>query len=221
MADESPKSSIASEFSGLPMKALIAAPLKATADASGMVARSQLQFILSTCFEKEGESGQLKPIMIRFTVERQVLKANGEPADENAKMEFTIPLLTLVPLNTIAVNELDVSFEMEVKSSTENFSNNIQTDNKDKSHPNGKKKTDVTGPYYDDEFHCELHGSLAKKTTNREGSSRSGNARYDIKLQAGKAPLPLGLTTIIDAFTKSIAPIQLKEEKPKPISEDE
>ena len=42
--------SMAQQFSGLPIKALIGAPLLAAAEANSKMALSQTQFLLSTCF---------------------------------------------------------------------------------------------------------------------------------------------------------------------------
>lgn len=201
MADTPNKSQVASEFGGLPMKSLIGAPLKAAADANAMLARSQTQFILSNCFEKK-EDGKLKPIMIEFDIERSVINADGTPAAEKASISFTVPLLTLVPINTLAVDELDVSFEMEVKSSRE-YDHQTADQEKDSA------KGDYASPYNADKFSCELHGTLSS-SKNTKGANRA-NAHYEIKMHAGQSPLPIGLTTIIDAFTKNIAPIQLKK----------
>lgn len=202
MADNNAKSGgIAREFGGLPLKALIGAPLKAAADANGMLARSQTQFILSTCFDAD-ESGKLVPKMIEFDIHRTVINHDGTVADETAKMSFSIPMLTLVPINTLAVDELDVAFEMEVKSSRE-YNHESVEDEKNAS------KGHLTSPYNADKFSCEMHGTL---TNSKDQSGKnSGNARYEIKMHAGKSPLPLGLTTIIDVFAKNIAPIQLKD----------
>ena len=201
MADNHAKSTLAREFGGLPLKALIGAPLKAAADANGMLARSQTQFILSTCFDAD-DSGKLTPKMITFDIHRTVINPNGSIADETAKMTFSIPMLTIVPINTLAVDELDVAFEMEVKSSREY---NHETPEQEIKSAEGK----MNDPYNADKFTCEMHGTLANKD-NQSGKS-NGNARYEIKMHAGKSPLPLGLTTIIDVFTKNIAPIQLKD----------
>ncbi len=212
MAEKLGKGQISREFSGLPLKALLGAPLKATADANAMLARSQTQFMLSTCFEKKPDAdGQerLSPKMIQFKLERAVINPDGSVAKVPAEMNFTIPLLTLVPLSSLAVDELDISFEMEVKSSTEH--NFEKAEDREKS----ADGNDVTHPYRSDHFTCEMHGTIAKssRSNQSEDGSRSAtaNARYDIKLHAGKLPLPVGLTTIIDIFSKNIAPIQLKE----------
>lgn len=205
MADDKPKSYITKQFSGLPMKALIGAPLKAAADANGMLARSQTQFILSTCFDTDKENNdRLVPKMISFNIERTVIDADGNIAPKTATMGFSIPLLTLIPINTLAVDELDIAFEMEVKSSSE-YNHETSTDAEQAAHGQ------MTSPYQADKFSCEMHGTLTNANAESSTGTRGGNARYEIKLHAGKSPLPLGLTTIIDAFTKNIAPIQLKK----------
>ncbi|WP_208856788.1 DUF2589 domain-containing protein [Pseudoalteromonas rubra] len=54
--------SMAQQFSGLPMKSLIGGPLKAATDANGMMARTQTQFMLSTCFDKS--TGGLRGVQV-------------------------------------------------------------------------------------------------------------------------------------------------------------
>ena len=209
MADEKPKQgAMQGQFGGLPLKALIGAPLKAVADANGMLARSQTQFLLSTCFDKDEGTGNMKPKMLKFKIERSMIKSDGSIAEQKANLEFEIPLLTIVPLNSLAVDELNVSFEMEVKSSTEY---RIQSEEE----LNNEAKGEVTSPYHSDKFAVEMHGTLTNTKTAKNASNESGanasHARYDISLHAGKLPLPVGVTTIIDVFSKNIAPIQLKD----------
>ena len=216
--DNSGQGAMKGQFGGLPLKALIGAPLKATADANAMLARSQTQFILSTCFEPTGENnGNLRPKLLKFKIERTILKADGTPAPQKAEMEISIPLLTIIPMNTLAVDELNVSFEMEVKSSTE-------YKHEDSSVLKNESQGEVTNPYHSDRFSCEMHGTLASSSKNQSSNSSSGSntshARYDITMHAGKLPLPTGITTIIDMFSKSIAPIQLKDDSGKASTEE-
>ncbi len=93
--------SMAQQFSGLPIKSLIAAPLNAATDANGRMARSQTQFMLSTCFEDDG-SDQLKPIMITFKLTRSVIKPDGT-AGTPVELQFDLPLShsTLWPWTTL------------------------------------------------------------------------------------------------------------------------
>ena len=39
---------------------------------------------------------------------------------------------------------------------------------------------------------------------------KSNSAKYEINAHAGQIPLPVGVTTIIETFSQSIVPIQLK-----------
>ncbi|WP_199609096.1 DUF2589 domain-containing protein [Flocculibacter collagenilyticus] len=197
MENDNDKSPIARQFSGLPLKALIGAPLKATADANGMMARSQTQFVLSTCFNQSDEEPDiLSPVMVKFKMERQVVDESGQPSDSVA-MNFTVPLMTLIPINSLAVEKLNVAFEMEVKSSTQC---NSESSEDIKKAANQKVANDYKGQ----QFTSELHGTIASN------SSTSSSAKYEVSIEAGQLPLPKGITAIIDVFTKGIAPMPTK-----------
>lgn len=202
--------SMAQQFSGLPIKSLIGAPLKAATDANGMMARTQTQFLLSTCFNSTGTAPnqKLEPIMISFKVTRSVLKADGTAATpDTATVEFTLPLLTIIPLNSLAVDDVKIHFEMEVKSSQ---SQDKETSQESETAAQGS----FTAKYNAGLFSCEVHGSVSSKSktqsSEKDHYEASNQAKYEIDVHAGQLPLPKGVTTIIDAFTKNIAPIQLK-----------
>jgi hypothetical protein len=198
--------SMAQQFSGLPIKSLIAAPLKAAADANGMMARTQTQFLLSTCFDKNGDS--LDPIMITFNITRSIVNQDGTPATPpEATVKFTLPLLTIIPLNSLAVDDVKVHFEMEVKSST-------SKDSESSKEQETAAKADITAKYNAGLFSVEVHGSVShtskSSSSQKEHYEASNQAKYEIDVHAGQLPLPTGVTTIITAFTKNIDPIMLK-----------
>ncbi|BFM48711.1 DUF2589 domain-containing protein [Marinomonas sp. THO17] len=196
--------SIANQFSGLPMKALIGAPLKAATDANAMIAQSQTQFIINNCFEKASEENDdLRPIMIKFRLERQTLTAQGTPSATPIKMDFVVPLMTLIPINSLAIETLKISFQMEVKSSRE-FTKETASERKERATSKGLMNT-----YKAHEFDTELHGSLFSKSKN--ASNSSAGADYEVSLTAGQLPLPKGMTAILDIFTKNLAPLPSKE----------
>lgn len=200
--------SMAQQFSGLPMKSLLGAPLKAATDANGMMARTQTQFMLSTCFDKKGDD--LEPIMVSFNITRSVVKPDGTAATPpTATVKFTLPLLTLIPLNSLAVDDVKVHFEMEVKSST-------SKDNESSSEQETAAKADITAKYNAGLFSVEVHGSVShnsKSTSSqKEHYEASNQAKYEVDVHAGQLPLPTGVTTIINAFTKNIDPIMLKDD---------
>ena len=118
--------SMAQQFSGLPMDSLIGGPLNAAAKANANMALTQTKFLLDTCFSKEKDGDNYKPIMISMELERgvltpAVLKEDGTvdtPAQvDTVVTKFNLPILTIIPLNSLAVETVDIGFEMEVKSS--------------------------------------------------------------------------------------------------------
>lgn len=199
--------SMAQQFSGLPIKSLIAAPLDAATNANAMMARTQTQFMLSTCFDEDSTTGDLAPIMIKFTATRSVINADGTPAG-TASTSFELPLLTIIPLNSLAVDDVKVHFEMEVKSSQ-------SKDNETSSEQETAAKGSFKAKYNAGLFSVSVSGSVSSTSKNTSSSKEhyeaSNQAKYEIDVHAGQLPLPKGVTTIIDAFTKNIAPIQLKE----------
>lgn len=202
--------SMAQQFSGLPIKSLIGAPLKAAAEANSLMAHTQTEFMLQTCFtgDPKDAANPLTPIMLTFKVTRPVVKEDGTKAEPNTvDMTFTLPLLTIIPLNSLAVDDVKVHFEMEVKSST---STDNETASSSKTAAQGSMKASVGyGP-----FSCEVSGSVSSSSESSSSSKShyeaSNSAKYEIDVHAGQLPLPTGVTTIIEAFTKNIAPIQLK-----------
>lgn len=203
--------SMAQQFSGLPMKSLIGAPLKAATDANAMMAHTQTQFMLSTCFnERSGEANnkKLDPIIIEFELTRSVIKANGE-AGKDVSSTFKLPLLTLIPLNSLAVDDVKVHFEMEVSSST---SKDSETEKSSETAAKGS----FTAKYNAGLFSCDVSGSVSssskEKSKQSEHYEASNKARYEVDVHAGQMPLPTGVTTIINAFMKNVDPIMLKSD---------
>ncbi|MFT4723960.1 MAG: hypothetical protein ACI9YP_000356 [Colwellia sp.] len=211
--------SMAQQFSGLPIKSLIGAPLLAGAEANSKMAITQTQFMLSTCFNVTDStdspgSKNYDPIMINMTLTRSVIKADGSPGTA-VKTSFDLPLLTIMPLNSLAVDSITVNFEMEVKSS---FSNDQQTSAESESAAEGKFSAKVGYGCFSAEVSGSVSSSSKSSSSDKSHYEKSNSAKYEINAHAGQLPLPEGVTTIIQAFSQNIAPIQLKAEATSPPS---
>lgn len=204
--------SMAQQFSGLPMESLIGAPLKAAANANSMMAMTQTKFMLDTCFSKEGAAPDVnyKPIMIAMSIDRPVIGAidesTGLPAITSATTKFNLPLLTIIPLNSLAVETADVTFEMEVKSSfSEDESKTKETERAGEASFEAKCGW---GP-----FSASIKGSASYSSKDAESHNthyeKSNSAKYTVNVHAGQLPLPKGVNVIIEAFTKAIEPIEV------------
>jgi len=251
--------SMAQQFSGLPMEALIGGPLNAAANANAAMAITQTKFMLDTCFIKtEVEAkpevagvapdptanppvagkptipaipkhNEYSPIMIVMSLTRPVITPGtpGSPAVQadpatntparaavdakpaiiqNVTSQFNLPMLTVVPLNSLAVQSVDINFEMEVKSS---FSQEESKSSEQSRKAEGSFEAKVGwGP-----FSVTVKGSASydSKDTSSQNShyQKSNSAKYTVAVHAGQQEMPKGVNTIIEAFTRAIDPITL------------
>lgn len=213
--------SMAQQFSGLPMEDLIGGPLNAAAKANSAMAMTQTKFMIDTCFnlKKEGSEIQYSPIMIDMVLTRGVITP-GTPGDPKAtpaipatttaiqqvSTKFSLPLLTIMPLNSLAVETVDIGFEMEVKSS---FSETENRNHESSKEGNASFETKFGwGP-----LSVSIKGSASYSSKDSETHNthyeKSNSAKYTVNVHAGQLPLPKGVNTIIEAFAQSIQPITM------------
>lgn len=217
MAADSQILAMGQQFSGLPMGALIGGPLQAAAEANQQMAMTQLTFMMNTCFTQDAkDKSKYDPVMISMTLKRSVVQpgVNGaEPTIEQTTTAFELPILTIIPLNSLAVDDVNVTFDMEVKSS---FAKDNSTDDKSST----AEKADFTASAKIGPFHVEVHGSVSHDSSSENKSdthySQSNSAKYTVAVHAGQLPLPLGVTTIIDAYAKNVSPLVLPSTTPAP-----
>jgi hypothetical protein len=205
------------------MDSLIGGPLNAAANANAAMALTQTKFMLDTCFKQEidGTTKKVtgyKPIMIQMSLTRGVITPGDpfatppvETSIQNVTTTFDLPLLTIIPLNSLGVDNVNITFEMEVKSSfAEEQSEAAETTIKGSSEFEmkigwGPVSATVKGSASYD------HKDSSNHSTHYE---KSNSAKYTVLVHAGQLPLPKGVNTIIEAYTLAIQPIQLETKKP-------
>jgi hypothetical protein len=184
------------------IEALISAPLVAASKANVMMLTGQTRFLLEYCFNKEGDT--YKPVMINMVMSRATLIEEEDPENsgktiknfKEEKLTFGVPLLCLVPINSMAINKVNVDFEIEITSAntwnstpSNNSTNNIT---EKKVALKGKIKNDAKGEY---------KSSMSSKLT--------------VNITAEPLPLPLGLLSIMDLYSKSIQPLPINPDSSK------
>ncbi|WP_345980904.1 DUF2589 domain-containing protein [Sulfurimonas sp. HSL3-2] len=206
------------QFSGLPMGALIGGPLKSAAEANQQMAMTQLMFMMDTCFTQDAnDKSKYEPVMISMTLKRSVVQPSSTegqaPTIQQTSTAFELPILTIIPLNSLAVDDVSVKFEMEVKSS-------YAQDNSTTESSSTAMKADLTASAKIGPFKVEVHGSVSHNSSSENKSdthySQSNSARYEVSVHAGQLPLPQGVKTIIDAYAKNVSPIVLPTTTPTP-----
>ncbi len=217
MADEKALVSMAQAFTGLPMDDLIGGPLNAAAKANSAMALTQTQFMLNTCFSTKKVDGAIsyEPIMIKMSLTRGAIvpgtldPATGvtsPPTITSFETKFDLPILTIIPLNSLAVDNVDINFEMEVKSSYGEETSTSQ-----------EKEVAASASW---EIKAGWGPVSAKITGNASYNSKdsasfnshyekSNSAKYTVNVHAGQLPLPNGVNVIIGAFTNAIQPYEM------------
>lgn len=176
------------------------------------------------------------PIMINMSLTRQVITPVGDsvskayvlsveaynksmasgqnatpPSEPKANIQnittaFNLPLLTIIPLNSLAVQTVNINFEMEVKSSY------------GEDHSNESSKSMAAEASFEAKinygiFSASVKGSASTKSEDKTSESshyeKSNTAKYTVGVTAGQIPLPEGVKTIIDAFAGAIVPVTM------------
>jgi hypothetical protein len=185
---------------------LLSAPLVAAASANSFMIREQTRFLMDTCFISKGNN-QYEPLMIEMSMSKSVISEN-----ENHEMKihevvstFKIPLLTLVPINSLVVDNVDIDFSLEIVSYTGSQGNSSdENEEKEKTSDNMLERGSRNNE-------SVLSGKLSYDSKDK-GSNRSHNAsKLNVKIHAGTIPLPMGITTLIDLYVKSINAIPKNE----------
>ena len=207
MADE--LVNMSSQFKGLPMGDLIGAPLSAACDAQVKLAQATADFIKVIGFLPPA-AGTTDPNAIggtrtaKFKFKRPVDDptpgANGIAEEE---VELEVPLLAIVKVPNLSVSTVDITFDMEVKSSYS------QTESEDKK---GEFSADMSIGW--GIFSAKVHvaGSVATHKENTRSSDNS--AKYHVAVHAEDKGMPEGLARVMDILQTACAPRRISAPVP-------
>jgi len=190
---------ISDQFRGLPMGDLVGAPLIAACDAQIRLAQATAEFISKVGFE-EGEGGAPgKTRTSDFSFSRPVQDATGNWTEETVGLK--VPLLSIVKVPTLAVENVDITFDMEVKASTN-----------DKSSLDIGAKVDASWGGFGAKV--SVQGSVASHKENTRTSDNS--AKYHVNVQARDAGMPEGLARVMDILQTAVVATTAKAPSPTP-----
>lgn len=183
--------------SQLNIESLIAAPLIAASKANVVMITGQTRALLENCFRRTSD-GNYEPVTINMVLTRGSVEENkgtdGASSQETHRvvvstLNFSIPLICLIPINNLVVDKINVDFDLEITSVYQA--------------PTGKGLADGD-PI--NEKKAALHGKIANRSSDGK-SEEKGAARLKVNINASPLPLPLGLLSVLDLYTKSIQPI--------------
>ena len=182
--------SVAEQFAGLDMKSLIGGPLTAAADASILLARSTAEFINDVGFDARG-----KIRTAAFGYERRSVNEDGTSNLE--EMKVAVPMLAIVPIPNLQIDEVNVLFDMEVK----------QSERSEKSTDLGAS---LSGSAKFGPIKVSITGSVSSHSSNTRSSDNS--AKYHVDVRATNHGMPEGLSRVLDMMASCISPVLVSSE---------
>lgn len=216
---------MAASFSGLPMGDLIGGPLNASCDAQVRLAMATVNFIKVVGFEEppaptggapiDPWGGKTRTATFRF--KRPVQLAPAQPEIPEVKdstgavtqakkeavpakigleeVEIEVPVLAIVKVPALSITQVDVTFDMEVKSSESSKAS------EDKSGSLEAQAKFGWGPISGS---VTIKGSVASHKENTRSSDNS--AKYHVEVHAKDSGMPEGLARVLDILQQSVAP---------------
>lgn len=104
------------ELSSHNFRMLIGAPLLSTIEAQALAAKSCADFIYNTGFEisEKYEGDKLVTRSIPKTLRFSSPPATGTSSALNSSQEFSVPLLSLIPIPNLRINEVEIKFDARI-----------------------------------------------------------------------------------------------------------
>lgn len=188
---------IRDQDSELNIESIISAPLIALSKANTMILNGQTTSILDQYFIKKKRKTSGDPLKTKYFYQPKMINmvlTKFMKVEEETKpydVIFQVPLISIAPLNSIAIQKMNIAFNLDITSTTSyiNQSNTII------------------------ERKAQLNGKISN--TNQENNATSNYAKSNqrmlkINIQAGPLPLPLGVLNILELYSKNIQPFNIK-----------
>lgn len=174
------------QFTGLDISKIIASPLLAVVNANQEMANQQIHLILTHCFSTENDV--LEPVMVKLAINSNYVQPESEVAQElieQVSAVIQVPLITLIPISNLAVQEFQADFGIEIS--------HIQSSD--------DEKTLLQG-----------HISPGESATDpqNKNSPPTSKEQLSVNMKIGELPLSVGLTSLLTAYSKAIHPTDVE-----------
>jgi|TARA_R110000787_G_scaffold25212_3_gene70912 hypothetical protein len=191
------------DFQGLPIQSLIIDPLVASAKGQRDLAMVTLDFVNEFGFEEDPDTKKLKARTVDVEIER-LIEGKSAPLKQTLKM----PLISMVTIPNLSIQDVEIDFTMEVKSHTANTSStsNTQVDGTTNKASGGGSASFWGASVHAEASHEHTHtGTVTSKSDNTRTTDFS--AKYDIKVQAQQNPPAEGMSRFTQMLASAMEPV--------------
>lgn len=173
----------------LELQQLIAAPLVATIEADTMSAQKYLDYLTKIAFDDfdptTGKTGNLRTLAFSYPEQ--------DSDGKTYKREVSVPLITLLPLPLLHVEEADFDFDIKIIDAlTEKSEESFSFD-------------EGTAKESDKQERMKMRASLAPRSGKHEGDlQQSLAANMKVKVKMRQSDMPAGLSNILHLAANNI-----------------
>jgi hypothetical protein len=175
---------VVNELSAIPFGALIGGPLTAAIEAQSKAALATVDFIRSVGFDENGN------------ILNVVFKYRGG-SEEDDIQELQVPLLTIVPIPFLRIDNMDINFKASLSQSTE-------TIDKTSSVTGAEAKVSAGAKYWLVNAQMSASVSSKKDTTSSRDSRYAVEYTMDINVHAVQDDIPGGMAKVLNLLSESI-----------------
>ncbi|MDJ0580947.1 DUF2589 domain-containing protein [Crocosphaera sp.] len=182
--DTTPSNVATSALQGIPFSSLIGGPLQAAIDAQAQSANTTIDFIQKVGL-KDG-----KTIPVEF-----VYYADGREA------KLIVPLLTILPIPYLAVDEVDIEFKANINASSSTYQEDTASSATSGS---GSAEVKVGWGLFSAKAKFQASYSSKKDSKATQKSKYSVEYTMDVHVHAGQDSMPAGLAKVLNILEGSI-----------------
>lgn len=182
-------------LTGLPISELIGNPLIAASKAQFSLAETALTFINKIGFvEKDGIR---QANLLKFQIDQPTISKDGE----NGKITHDVqaPMLGLVPLPSLLIEDVSVDFQMEISTSTAS---------KEENKSEAELKAGASAGWGWGKASVEFTGKVSSSRENTRSTNQT--AKYNVRVNARQQQQTEGLSKLMDIMAACITPIDVK-----------
>ena len=187
---------IGDELSSIDFKSMIGGPLDAVVRAQAQSAQTSVDFIKSVGFDADSN----EPTMITFGYMKAVETRDGDgnvTGTEPKKFDLTVPILTMLPIPFIRVEETTIAFNAKI--------NSVQESSTSSSHELNSKLSVKAGwgP-----VSAKLSASYSYKKSSSSSSKIERTYSLSVNVRAVQDELPAGTEKLLGILENSITEVE-------------
>lgn len=188
--DTTPSNVATSALQNLPFNNLIGGPLNAAVQAQAQAAKTTVDFINQVCLNTDA-NGQKSAVTVTFSYQ------DGY----GFLRTLTVPLITILPIPYIAVNEIDIDFKANISASSATSTSNSDEENMS---AGGSVNAKIGWGVFSADLQFNASYSSKKDSKATQDSKYSVEYTMDVAVKAGSTDLPAGLARVLNILSDGI-----------------